>query len=40
MQERRLAARARSNRSFDADARRRAFASLRPCPPGAGQLRR
>lgn len=28
------------NRSFDTDARRRAFASLRPSPPVAGQLQR
>jgi hypothetical protein len=30
----------RSNRSFDTDARRRSFASLRTFPPVAGQLRR
>lgn len=30
----------RSNRSFDTDARRRAFASLRSSPPVAGQLQR
>jgi hypothetical protein len=29
-----------SNRSFDTDAQRRAFASLRSCSPVAGQLRR
>jgi hypothetical protein len=31
---------ARSNRSFDTDAKRRPFASLRSSPPVAGQLRR
>ncbi|HEY8357347.1 MAG TPA: hypothetical protein VIL30_07765 [Ramlibacter sp.] len=30
----------RSNRSFDADAQQRSFASLRSSPPAAGQLRR
>jgi hypothetical protein len=30
----------RSNMSFDTDAQRRAFASLRSFPPVAGQLRR
>jgi hypothetical protein len=29
-----------ANKSFDTDARRRAFDSLQPSPPGAGQLRR
>jgi hypothetical protein len=33
-------AHAMPNRSFDADAQRRTFASLRPSPPAAGQLRR
>jgi hypothetical protein len=30
----------RSNRSFDTDAQRRSFASLRSFPPVAGQLQR
>jgi hypothetical protein len=30
----------RANRSFDTDAQRRSFASLRPFPPVAGQLQR
>ena len=30
----------RPNKSFDADAQRRSFASLRSLPLGAGQLRR